>query len=112
MHYMAESRGWPCSEKTDFCKQRSCEDQISRIKFQQRGLMAVLEPSIEFGSTLRHHLRASRSSTRLYIKPEVRVQINGEKRDSIPLKQVLPQVAFPSLLPFLLYIDDLRSVVP
>ncbi len=41
-----------------------------------------------------------------------RVQINGERGDSAPLRQGLPQGAVLSPLPFLLYIDDLRAVVP
>ncbi len=40
-----------------------------------------------------------------------RVQINGERGGSAPLRQGLPQGAELSPLPFLLYIDDLRSVV-
>ncbi len=41
-----------------------------------------------------------------------RVQINGSRGDSSPLRQGLPQSAVLSPLPFLLYIDDLRSIVP
>ncbi len=41
-----------------------------------------------------------------------RVQINGERGDSAPLRQGLPQGAVLCPLLFLLYIDDLRSVVP
>ncbi len=41
-----------------------------------------------------------------------RVQINGERGDSAPLRQGLPQGAILPPLLFLLYIDDLRSVVP
>ncbi len=41
-----------------------------------------------------------------------RVQINGERGDSAPLRQGLPQGAVLSPLLFLLYIDDLRSAVP
>ncbi len=41
-----------------------------------------------------------------------RVQINGERGDSAPLRQGLPQGAVLSPLLFLLYIDDLRFIVP
>ncbi len=41
-----------------------------------------------------------------------RVQINAERGDSAPLTQVLPQGVVLSPLLFLLYIDDLRAVVP
>ncbi len=41
-----------------------------------------------------------------------RVQINGERGDSAPLRQGLPQGVVLSPLLSLLYIDDLRSVVP
>ncbi len=42
----------------------------------------------------------------------LRVQIYGERGDSAPLRQRLPQGAVLSPLLFLVYIDVLRSVVP
>ncbi len=40
------------------------------------------------------------------------MQINGEQGRPVPLKQGLPQGSVPSRLLFLLYMNDLKTVVP
>ncbi len=99
LHNLAETRGWFCSEQADFCKLRSCEDQILRITqiisdgFQvakpQRSLMALLDFSKAFDRVWREEVLLAASSNGLPI-PFVRwlrrflsnrtdrVQINGE----------------------------------
>ncbi len=43
---------------------------------------------------------------------KAKVQINGDRGRQLPLRQGLPQVSVLSSLLFLLYIDDLRRVIP
>ncbi len=133
LYNLAETRGWLCSEQAGFRKLRSCEDQILRITqtisdgFQaakpQRSLMALLDFSKAFDRVWREELLLAASSKGLPIpfarwlrdflsNRTARVQINGERGDSAPLRQGLPQGGVLSPLLFLLNIDDLRSVVP
>ncbi len=133
LYNLAETRGWLCSELAGFRKFRSCEHQILRITqtisdgFQaakpQRSLMALLHFSKAFHRACREELLFAASSKGLPISivcwlrdflsnRTASVQINGERGDSAPLRQTHPQGAVLSPLPFLLYIDDLLSVVP
>ncbi len=111
LYNLAETRGWLYGEQAGFHKLRSCDDQIVRTTqpisdgFQavkpQRSLMAVLDFSKIF-----------RSSSPAGCATFCHIERLSERGDSAPLRQGLPLGVVLSLLLFLLYIDDLRSVVP
>ncbi len=106
LYNLAETRAWLCSEQAGFRKLRSCEDQILRITqtnsdgFQaakpQGSLMALLDFSKAFDRVWKEELLLAASSKGIPIpcarwlhdflsNRAARVQINGERGDSVPL---------------------------